>query len=110
MQACRENDPATIIALALRKRFAQMNQVTDSPERDDREDRDSFSDANDSATDTHFTPKFTPQPKVTTGRRQLFVQVQSEAVKNHSTDTENEARISPVPFGQHLLRKTVHRI
>ena len=90
------DDPATIIALALRKRFAQMNQVCDSPERedrDDREERDSFSDANDNSY-THVTPKYTPKAKAPSPRK-LFVRSRPDtAILN---DKENVDSGSPAP-------------
>jgi len=82
------DDPATMIALALRKRFAQMNQTTDSPERDDRDDRDdrderdSFSETSETAYSTQTTPKNQPKfkvpsstiPRSTYSPRELFSQ------------------------------------
>lgn len=93
------DDPATLIALALRKRFAQMNQINDSPERNDcngeREREDSFSEAADNhiitpSSRTNTRPRI-PSPK------KLFVCTRTEA-----TAMDN----STAPFGQHLLRKT----
>ena len=78
----KEVDPATMIALALRKRFAQMNQIHDSPERESREDReDSFSESTEYLFNSPSTPKVTttkingaPSP------RKLFVYSRQEAV------------------------------
>jgi len=104
------DDPATMIALALRKRFAQMNQTTDSPEREDRDDRDSFSETSETPFFTQTTPKNPPKFKVPTSSnrstyspRELFSQNRPASVPS---DKENG---SPFPFGQHLLRKTGQR-
>jgi len=78
------DDPATMIALALRKRFAQMNQVNDSPERDrDRDDReDSFSESTEDLFGSHITPKYaTPRPKGPSPRK-LFVFTRPAAVSS----------------------------
>lgn len=70
-----------MIALALRKRFAQMNQTTDSPERDDRDDCDSFSETSETNFYTQTTPKNPAKFKVPTSSnkntyspRELFSQ------------------------------------
>lgn len=92
------DDPATMIALALRKRFAQMNQTTDSPEREDRDDRDSFSETSETPFFTQTTPKNPPKFKVPTSSnrstyspRELFSQNRPASVPS---DKENG---SPFP-------------
>lgn len=82
-------DPATMIALALRKRFAQMNQINDSPEKDLREERDdSFSESTEYLFNSPVTPKPTAiKPKAPPSPRKLFVYTRPEAVS--SVDKEN---------------------
>uniref|UniRef100_A0A0P6EUX5 Mitochondrial fission regulator n=1 Tax=Daphnia magna TaxID=35525 RepID=A0A0P6EUX5_9CRUS len=77
-------DPSTMIALALRKRFAQMNQINDSPERESREDReDSFSESNDYLFNSPVAPKpTTSKPKAPASPRKLFVYTRPEAVQS----------------------------
>ncbi|XP_046461211.1 mitochondrial fission regulator 1-like isoform X2 [Daphnia pulex] len=100
-------DPSTMIALALRKRFAQMNQISDSPERESREDReDSFSESTEYLFNSPVAPKPTnskPKPAPPSPRK-LFVYTRPEAV---CADKENGT--IQQPFGQHLLRKTGQR-
>lgn len=99
-----------MIALALRKRFAQMNQVHDSPERDrrdserDQEREDSFSE---SAEPHYFGNNNTPKhgaapavgPKPNIGQRgppsprKLFVYTRPAAV---GTSVDNKEEGSPV--------------
>lgn len=73
-----------MIALALRKRFAQMNQINDSPERESREDReDSFSESNDYLFNSPVAPKpTTSKPKAPASPRKLFVYTRPEAVQS----------------------------
>lgn len=84
-----------MIALALRKRFAQMNQINDSPERESRDDReDSFSESTEYLFTSPITPKQTAtKPKVPPSPRKLFVYSRPEAVS--SVDKENET-VKPV--------------
>ena len=92
-------DPATMIALALRKRFAQMNQISDSPERESREERDredSFSESTEYLFCSPNTPKQTTiKPKAPPSPRKLFVYTRPEAVS--SIDKEN-GTTQPVHF------------
>ncbi|EFX80625.1 hypothetical protein DAPPUDRAFT_318222 [Daphnia pulex] len=100
-------DPSTMIALALRKRFAQMNQISDSPERESREDReDSFSESTEYLFNSPVAPKPTnSKPKLAPpSPRKLFVYTRPEAV---CADKDNGT--IQQPFGQHLLRKTGQR-
>jgi hypothetical protein len=91
-------DPSTMIALALRKRFAQMNQINDSPERESREDReDSFSESTEYLFNSPVAPKPTsskskPAPP---SPRKLFVYTRPEAVY---ADKENGSIQQPVNF------------
>lgn len=95
-----------MIALALRKRFAQMNQINDSPERESREDReDSFSESNDYLFNSPVAPKpTTSKPKAPASPRKLFVYTRPEAVQS-----DKETGTIQQPFGQHMLRKTGQR-
>ena len=101
------DDPATMIALALRKRFAQMNQVNDSPERErerDRDDReDSFSESTEDlfGFNSNITPKFAaPKPKGPPSPRKLFVFTRPAAV---SSSVDNHKENGPTPV--YLFRK-----
>ena len=72
-----------MIALALRKRFAQMNQITDSPERErqdserDQEPEDSFSESSEqnhlfgSGASNNNTPKHAVSSSKSSPRRLL---------------------------------------
>lgn len=100
-----------MIALALRKRFAQMNQVNDSPERDredrDRDREDSFSESTEDLFGSHITPKnATPRPAKGPSPRKLFVFTRPAAV---SSSIDKDKENGQTPFGQHLLRKTGQR-
>ena len=98
------DDPATMIALALRKRFAQMNQVNDSPEREreerERERDDSFSE---SAAE-QLTPKFAASPTNKPGNlrgppisRKLFVYTRPDFVAPASAaDDKENSSAAPV--------------
>lgn len=90
-------DPATMIALALRKRFAQMNQISDSPERESREDRDdSFSESTENLFNSPTTPSLKPtftKPRPPPSPRKLFVYTRPEAV---STGDKESGTIQPV--------------
>ena len=86
-----------MIALALRKRFAQMNQISDSPERESRDDRDdSFSESTDNAFTSPVTsskPKPPIKPKPQQSPRKLFVYTRPEAV---SSGDKESGTIQPV--------------
>lgn len=92
----KNDDPATMIALALRKRFAQMNQTNDSPERE-REDRDPEDSFSESAEHHFITHSNTPRPvmasKPTGGPpspRKLFVFNRPNAVAPISVDAKED--------------------
>jgi len=99
-----------MIALALRKRFAQMNQVNDSPERDredrDRDREDSFSESTEDLFGSHITPKYaTPRPAKIPSPRKLFVFTRPAAVSS-SIDKGKENGQTPV----HLTTKLKNSI